>query len=88
MEKNKKTIVVLAIMLAVAALAVVAVFRAEREELIDDVEVVEFDEAGTLDLVGPGDDIIDIEEDLRRLDEELESASDLLDGLDAELERL
>ncbi len=88
MEKNKKTVVVLVVILAVAALAVVAVFRADREELIEDVEMVEFDETETLDLVGPGDEIADIEEDLRLLDEELETTLELLDDLDAELEQL
>lgn len=92
MENNKRTIAIIVVLLVVVALAVVAVFRTDREELTEDVveDVVEeeFDEAETLDVVGSGDELADIEEDLGNLDEELESTSQLFDQLDAELEDL
>ena len=92
MKNNKKIIAIYAVLLVAVALAIVAVFRTDREELTEDVinDVVEeeFNETETLDVVGTGDDLADIEADLVNLDEELELTLQDLDQLDTELEGL
>ena len=87
MKNNKKTIAIIVALLIVVALAVVVVFRTDREELTEDV-VVEVQEVDTLDVVGAGGELVDIEKDIYNLDRELEIAEQLLNQLDVELENL
>ncbi len=79
--------IVLLVAILAAAIAFFVFFPAQPEELV--VEEVEIVKTESLDLVGPGAEIVDIEEDIRMLDKELDSASQkLLDELEAELQQL
>ena len=84
MKNNKKTIAIIVALLIVVALAVAVVFRTDREELTEDV----VEDVNTLDVVGTGYELVDIEEDIYNLDRELETAEQLLNQLDTELENL
>jgi len=87
MKKKEKIRIVLLVAILAAAIAFFVFFPAQPEELV--VEEVEIVKTESLDLVGPGAEIVDIEEDIRMLDKELDSASQkLLDGLEAELQQL
>jgi len=91
MKKNKKTIAIIVVLLIVGALAVALVFRTDREELTKEElteDVVEVQEVDTLDVVGAGDELVDIEKDIYNLDKELETTEQLLNQLDTELENL
>ncbi len=93
MQKNKKTIIILIVLLVLATLVLIGMFRSEQEALIEDLEQLEmmegvFDETDTLNRIGSGDEVEDIEEDLRILDEELEESLRSLDDLEMEIDEL
>ncbi len=95
MQKNKKTIIILIVLFALATLILVVMFRSEQAALIEDLNqleimegVYEINETDTLDRIGSGDEVEDIEDDLRILDEELDEISRLLNDLEMEIDEL